>query len=170
MKWKGYPDTENSWVRESDAPYVPAPPTWFGPNYFGSCRNADELISQFLDRRTKERAAEKKKASAKSRKPTDRAQEGKEPKKRGRPSTKSKVDSDEEEPERSPIQPISKKQKKEKAQASVKVKEPEHDDRAQVLEFITMDKYMHLDSWDSLVERIETIERDEEKLWLYGVL
>ena len=23
VKWKGYPESENSWVRESDAPYVP---------------------------------------------------------------------------------------------------------------------------------------------------
>jgi ATPase subunit of ABC transporter with duplicated ATPase domains len=152
VKWKGYPEEENSWVRESDAP------------------NADELISQFLDRRAKEKAAERKKASAKSRKSTDRAQETKEAKKRGRLSTKSKVESDEDEPERSPVQPIAKKQRKEKAQASVKVKESELEERDQVPEFTSMDKYLHLDSWDSLVERIETIERDEGGLWLYGVL
>lgn len=23
VKWKNYPETENSWVREQDAPYVP---------------------------------------------------------------------------------------------------------------------------------------------------
>lgn len=123
-----------------------------------------------MDRRAKEKAAERKKASAKSRKSTDRVQEAKEVKKRGRLSTRSKVESDEEEPERSPVQPIAKKQKKEKAQASVKVKEPEHEERVQVPEFTSMDKYMHLDSWDSLVERVETIERDEDRLWLYGVL
>jgi hypothetical protein len=38
-------------------------------------------------------------------------------------------------------------------------------------EFIVMDKYLHLDSWDSLIAKIETIERgDKDKLYIYGLL
>jgi hypothetical protein len=38
-------------------------------------------------------------------------------------------------------------------------------------EFTKLDKYMHLDSWDSLIAKIETIERgDKDKLYIYGLL
>lgn len=128
-------------------------------------RHADELISQFLDKRAKEKAAEKKKASAKPRKTLERTQE---PKKRGRISTKSKMDSDDEEPERSPVQPISKRQKK--VSASTK-KEGREKDQSDMGQFVSMDKYMHLDSWDDLVAKVETIEKDDEgTLYLYGML
>lgn len=34
-----------------------------------------------------------------------------------------------------------------------------------------MDKYMHLDSWEDLIDSIETIERDDDgKLLIYGTL
>lgn len=107
---------------------------------------------------------EKKKAASKPRKSTDRQQDYK---KRGRLSTKSKADSDEE--ERPPVQPISKKQKK--APASVNNKEDHAKDVPDMGQFVSMDKYMHLDSWDDLVAKVETIEKDEEGvLYLYGNL
>lgn len=147
VRWKGYPDSENSWVRESDAP------------------NADELISAFLDRRNKEKSA--KKAPAKPRKSTERSQE---PKKRGRISTKSKVVSEEDELEQSPVQRTAKKQKRVSAPGKKKEPEPEGDD-LEAGQFVSMEKYMHLDAWDSLITKIETIERDEDgKLCLYGLL
>jgi len=150
VKWRGYPDSENSWVKESDAP------------------NADELISKYLDsKRVREKAAKK---AGKSRKSTEPSKS--EPKKRGRVSTKPKTDSDEEEPEQSPVQPVSKKQKKEKAFTSTKKQvEPIPDEEGfEVLRFETMDRYMDMDSWDDLVEKIDTIERDEEQLFIYGTL
>ena len=113
-------------------------------------------------KRTRDKAAKK---AAKSRKST-------EPKKRGRVSTKSKADSDEDEPERSPVQPISKKQKKEKLPTSTKKRvEPIHDDEGlDMSQFETMDRYMDMDSWDILVDKIDTIERDEDQLFIYGTL
>ncbi|KAF9650120.1 hypothetical protein BDM02DRAFT_1512793 [Thelephora ganbajun] len=150
VKWKGYPENENSWVRESDAP------------------NADELISKFLDeKRAREKAASGKKATTKPRKSAEPPKQ--DPKKRGRVSTKSKAQSDEEEPERSPVHPIAKKQRKAPAPAKKKGKDLEEDlDEG---EFASMDKYMHLDSWDTLVDKIDTIERDEDgHLILYGTL
>ena len=120
-------------------------------------------------KRARERATAGKKAAAKPRKSTEPAKS--EPKKRGRVSTKSKAESDEEEPERSPVQPIAKKQKK--APASTKKKaEPNHDDESLDMgEFSSMEKHMNLDSWDDLIENIDTIERDEEgHLYIYGTL
>ena len=95
-----------------------------------------------------------------------------EPKKRGRVSVRSKVDSDDEVPERSPAQPSAKKQKKEKKTASARKEvEPTSDDDLNLGAFAPMDKYMHLDSWDDLVDKIDTIERDgEEGLYIYGTL
>jgi len=148
VKWKGYPNSENSWVRESDAP------------------NADELISQFLDKRAKEKVAERKKALQKPRKSLERSHEQK---KRGRVSTKSKVDSSEEEPEQSPVQPTAKKQRK--VPTSVKNKGDHEKEESDMGQFAPMDKYMHLNSWDDLVAKVETIEKDNEGiLYLYGIL
>lgn len=164
MKWKGYPESENSWVRESDAPYVPLSLTELGTNGFDLCRNADEMISKFLDEK---RAKQKGKKAAKPRKSTEASKQ--EPKKRGRISTKSKADSDEE-PEPSPVRPITKKQKK--APASTKKAEPTRNDEAhEMLSFESMDKYMSVSSWEDLVDKIDTIERDEEgNLFIYGSL
>jgi hypothetical protein len=134
---------------------------------FVLCSNADELISRYLDELSKKKVAEKKKSSVKSRKSVERPQE---PRKRGRVSTKSKVESDEEEPERSPVQPTTKKQKKEKVSAPVKKTESKEEQEYDV-EFVTMEKYMDLDAWDTLIERVETIERDDDQnLYVYGVL
>lgn len=163
VKWKGYSPSENSWVKESDAPYVSLTLPWLGPNRFGLYRNAGELISQFMDRRHKEKAAEKKKAAAKSRKSSDRPQDYK---KRGRVSTKPKPDSDEES-ERSPVQPTTKKQKK--TTASAKNKESREKEDASMGQFTSMEKYMDLDQWDDLISKVETIERDDDGiLYLYG--
>lgn len=77
------------------------------------------------------------------------------------------MDSDSDEPERSPVQPITKKQKK----GSSKKKESDHEEESDLGEFASMEKYMHLDSWDDLIEKIETIERGEKnKLYIYGSL
>lgn len=167
MKWKGYPESENSWVRESDAPYVSVGLAELVANRVDLCRNANELMSQFLDKKKeRERAAEKKKASARHRKSLDRPQE---PKKRGRASTKPKIDSDEEESERSPVQPIAKKQKK--GSASSKNKKDREKEESDMGQFTSMEKYMHLNSWDDLVAKVETIEKDDEgSLYLYGIL
>ena len=123
------------------------------------------------ERRAREKAAAAKKGGGKPRKSTEPNKQ--EPKKRGRISIRSKVDSDEEEPERSPVQPIAKKQKKEKATASTKkkVEQTSEEDELDPENFMTMDKYMHLDSWDELVDTIDTIERDDKgSLFIYGTL
>lgn len=165
VKWKGYPDSENSWVKESDAPYVSTAFPWLGTNNFDLFRHADELISKFMDKRAKEKIVEKKKASVKPRRTSERPQE---PKKRGRVSTKSKVDSDDEEPERSPVQPT---RKQRKSTTSAKHKEDDENEEIDMGQFKPMSKYMHLDSWNDLVAEVETIEKDEGgKLYLYGKL
>ena len=122
------------------------------------------MISKFLDEK---RAKQKGKKAAKPRKSTEASKQ--EPKKRGRISTKSKADSDEE-PEPSPVRPITKKQKK--APASTKKAEPTRNDEAhEMLSFESMDKYMSVSSWEDLVDKIDTIERDEEgNLFIYGSL
>jgi len=119
------------------------------------------------EQRAREKAAAAKKKPRKSSEPHKQ-----EPKKRGRVSIKSKVDSDEEEPERSPVQPSAKKQRKEKASVSAKkkVERTPEEDGLDPDTFTAMDKYMHLDSWDDLVDKIDTIERDEENLFIYGTL
>ena len=128
-------------------------------------RNADELISQFLDEK---RANEKaKKAAARSRKSTGSFRQ--EPKKRARVSTKSKPYSDEDEPELSPVQPIAKKQKK--GPVPTKKAGPNHNDKDVDPEgFASMAKYMNLDSWEELIHTVDTIERDGDDLFVYGTL
>jgi len=125
------------------------------------------MISKYLDeKRAKERAAAKK--AGKPRKSTEPSKQ--EPKKRGRVSTKSKAYSDEEEPERSPVRPIAKKQKKVPVSTKKKA-EPDHDEEdPEMVEFAPMDKYMHLDSWETLIDTVDTIERDEGDLIIYGTL
>lgn len=122
------------------------------------------------EKRAREKAAAKK-AATKPRKSTESRKQ--EPKKRGRLSTKSKVDSDEEEPEQSPVRPSAKKQKKEKAPTSTRkrVERTPERDGVEIAEFASMDKYMHLDSWEEFVDRIDTIEKDDEgSLFIYGTL
>ena len=54
-----------------------------------------------------------------------------------------------EEPDGLPVEPIqAKKQKKEKTQVSVKVKEPGHEERDRGPGSTLMDRYMELASWD----------------------
>lgn len=125
------------------------------------------------EKRAREKAAAAKKAATKPRKSTEPHKQ--EAKKRGRVSIKAKADSDKEEPERSPVQPSSKKQKKEKATASSRKKVElvsEGDDLdLDPANFTSMDKYMHLDSWDDLIDKIDTIERgDGDGLFIYGIL
>ena len=118
------------------------------------------------EKRAKDRAAAKK--AGKPRKSTEPSKQ--EPKKRARASIKSKAQSDEEQPERSPVRPVAKKQKKVTAPTKKKV-EPEHDEEgSDVVEFAPMDKYMDLDSWETLIDTIDTIERDEGELIIYGTL
>lgn len=170
VKWKGYGESENSWVRESDAPYVSLALVWFGTHSLDPYRHADELISKYLDeKRAREKAAAAKKVAAKPRKSTEPTKQ--DHRKRGRISTKSKPDSEEDELEESPVRPTAKKQKKEKAHASNRKKvEPTPEEDVGMGEFTSMDKYMHLDSWDSLIDKIDTIERDEDSLFIYGTL
>lgn len=132
-------------------------------------RNADELIATYKET-LREKAAAKKKAAAKPRKSTEPSRQ--EPKKRARVSTKSKHDSDDEEPERSPVQPIAKKPKKTSASAKKKQVESNHDvEDLGIGDFASMDKYMDLDSWDGLIDSIDTIERDDKgNLFVYGSL
>jgi hypothetical protein len=164
VKWKGYPTSENSWVKESDAPYVSATLIWLGSDHFDLHRNADELISLFMDKRAKEKNAEKKKAATKPRKSSDRQQDYK---KRGRATTKSRADSSSEESERSTVK--TKKQKK--VTASAKNKESHEKEDTDMGHFASMEKYMHLDSWDDLISKVETIEKDDDGvLYLYGIL
>ena len=137
---------------------------WLGSDHFGLDSNADELISQFLDKRAKEKAAERKKSAAKSRKSSDRPQDYK---KRGRLSTRSKMDSDEES-ERSPVQHTTKKKKTTASLKNKEVREKEDDSMGQ---FTSMEKYMHLDEWDDLISKVETIEKDDDGvLYLYGTM
>lgn len=123
------------------------------------------------EKRAREKAAAKK-AAAKPRKSTEPRKQ-QEPKKRGRLSTKSKVDSDEEEPEQSPVRPSAKKQKKEKAPTSTRkrVERAPEEGGVEIAEFTSMDKYMHVDSWEEFVDKIDTIEKDDEGgLFIYGTL
>ncbi|KAG6820406.1 hypothetical protein H0H93_000913 [Arthromyces matolae] len=149
VKWKGYDDSENSWVDENDA------------------GNATSLIEDFWRRNPKKasktgRKSLDAKATQKPGKPAP-SEEIEESasvatKKRGR---KSQADIDENSRDRT-----TKKSKKNGAKPETLSPTPD-----QVPDIGNMNQYMSIVSWEDLVDSVETVERTpDDKLMVYFTL
>ncbi|KAI0705247.1 hypothetical protein BC835DRAFT_1403795 [Cytidiella melzeri] len=171
VKWKGYSDEHNSWVKEEDA------------------GNAQDLIDAYWKKRggkqsTKKPAPRKSDVKAKNSavlkrhsssamiEDSDGEPPSAPPKKRGRPAKTSISDDDERS---ASLSKTTKRLKKSTGSASAK-SAPIHDidddeDEAGSVQYTDMKKWKNVPSWDHIVERIETVERTEDdKLVVYFVL
>ncbi|TFL02039.1 hypothetical protein BDV98DRAFT_604009 [Pterulicium gracile] len=167
VSWKGYGPSENSWVSEEDA------------------SNAQDLISVFWkDRKEKEgrEAAKKDSASAKSR--AGKAVSSKASTSRARTARKSEPAESDAGGESASVAPAPKKRgRASKAATKSASAEVESEDEADTqtkrrkradsvkteselaeedFKIGNMKKYMHLKSWEHLVQQVETVERPKE--------
>jgi len=154
VKWKGYGESENSWVDEADA------------------GNAENLINEFWKKNpSRKRAAAKPKPKTSPQKPRKSAARDNSSdigstsmKKRGRKSV-GKVDSDDgmdvdEVVEARPP----KKAKKNVANAKANRSEsPDMEERV----VQNMDRYMDKLNWESLVKQVDTVERVGDSLMVF---
>ncbi|KAF9448948.1 hypothetical protein P691DRAFT_775051 [Macrolepiota fuliginosa MF-IS2] len=147
VKWKGYGEEENSWVDERDT------------------ENAKELVNEFWKKNPKKkpRKSVEPKATKRARKSLADGEESDNTStvvKRGRKST-ARMDSEDvdEEPTRT-----KKSRKVEKPSAKGRVSE-EPQQRLQ-----DMAKYMDRESWEDLVDTVDTVERTDEGLIIYFTL
>lgn len=174
VKWKGYAESENSWVDEADA------------------ENAGDLVKEFWQRRERVKGPRKggddKTKSPKRSRKSVAAEDGSDaaaatttaPKKRGRKSvTKedSDVDMDKDKPESASARVTKKARKtiteksadkpnrKAQATASTRTASPIPVDGDEVA--VTMAKYMNQDSWEDLVTSVDTVERVGQELYIY---
>ncbi|KAI0083961.1 hypothetical protein BDY19DRAFT_987755 [Irpex rosettiformis] len=156
VKWKGYDDSQNSWVTEEDA------------------GNAQELIETYWKQRGGRPTTSAKKARKSDTKPktsavqkrksspaamvVDSDEEPAPAKKRGRQS-KGSV-SDDEEPKKTKSGKTATKGANGSAsskKALARADEEDEDDK----QYVSMQKFKNLASWDHLVHHIETVERTE---------
>ncbi|KAF9460554.1 hypothetical protein BDZ94DRAFT_1169461 [Collybia nuda] len=143
VKWKGYPNSENSWVDEQDA------------------GNADDLIAQYWKTHSKTKKAPRKSVDAKTPKsgrkstvPEDGSdRETSLPKKRGRKSHV-KADSDAENGNDVEETRATKKSRKNTKESETPATE--------VSDIGDMKQYMSVTSWEKLIASVDTIEREED--------
>lgn len=171
VKWKGYQESENSWVDEADA------------------ENAGDLVKEFWQKRERVKVARKAtdgKSPKRSRKSvaaddlSDAAATTTAPKKRGRkPANKEDSDEDMEKdkPESASARATKKARKnttekspdkpKRKAQstASTRTASPIPVERDEVA--MNMAKYMNQDNWEDLIATVDTVERVGKELFIY---
>ncbi|CCA71872.1 hypothetical protein PIIN_05807 [Serendipita indica DSM 11827] len=140
VKWKGYPDAENSWVNENDC-------------------NAEEIIKEYWEEFHAKRKANTGKRARSSQPPTDVEME----EDVDRPNKKSKQ-------QKLPKETKSRsKSKKTDSNGRTKF-QTLNDASSDALEssptpseiistnFKTMDRYMHLDDWHNLIDQILTVD------------
>ncbi|KAJ7233029.1 hypothetical protein C8J57DRAFT_1578139 [Mycena rebaudengoi] len=141
VKWKGYSNEHNSWVVEEDA------------------ANAKELIDKYW-------AAEKKASPKKSAEPSkrprksvgaDNASDGGSA--GGSPRARTNDKDDEERPAKKPRKSSQKK-------AATSSPEPMQEDE----EIGNMSEHMNAPAWDHLIKNIDTVERSDNKLFVYFTL
>ncbi|TFK39456.1 hypothetical protein BDQ12DRAFT_57080 [Crucibulum laeve] len=152
VKWKGYPDDENSWVNEVDA------------------ENAGDLVSEYWRNNPHKKKDRGKHTSAKRGRKSVTAAENSDgdsasvAKKRGRKSTKRLTDDEDKDDDIPPHKKAKnasasandKKQLKKKKEHTPVPSEPD-------VEMIgDMSKYMDNENWEELVTSIDTIERNED--------
>ncbi|KAJ7095476.1 hypothetical protein C8R43DRAFT_1049382 [Mycena crocata] len=155
VKWKGYSDEHNSWVTEEDA------------------GNATDLISAFWAERKKKEAPRKAPESV-SKRPrksvgvneSDVGESASAPvaKKRARKSesVKATEKDDDERPAKKPRKPTERKTASAARNTSADLL---NDD-----EVGNMAEHMHAPSWDQLIKQIDTVERLDDKLYVYFTL
>jgi len=149
VKWKGYGDTENSWVDEQDAV------------------NAGDLVEEYWAKNPKKKAASRKSLEKKSPKKPRKSAAAEDSsdaghistKKRGRkPSNKTAKESGDEmdvdDEARAPKKPRKSSTQTSKA-VKMKTATPEPEEKT----IGTMEPYMHMNSWDGLVKSVDTVER-----------
>jgi len=161
VKWKGYPDEENSWVHERDA------------------GGAKELIADFWSRQKKKTG---RKSDPKPRVTTRRPavlsvestpERTHAPQKRGRGRPKAKLDSDDESAEEEEDTRFKKKSRKSNGATRKASPSPApSSDRAspivELLEPSAIKKWGTLPSWERHVDTIDTVEKTEEgDLFIY---
>jgi chromobox protein 5 len=162
VKWKGYEDTENSWVDEDDA------------------EGAKEMIKEYwegLKRANTDTSARKRTATSSAGRKSVAGRGESEGdmstsvSKRGRGGRKPDVttdDSEDDKPSQSKLDLSSKK-----GRGSPKTKKRKIDDMDTGEEAITPDSYfdfserMKEDSWEHLVKTIDTVERSKDGLVVY---
>ncbi|KAJ6616960.1 hypothetical protein B0H10DRAFT_1345501 [Mycena sp. CBHHK59/15] len=153
VKWKGYTEADNSWVIEDDA------------------ANATELIAAFWEKKKKRTAA--KKAAASPKRPrksvaeddaSDAGSISVVAKKRGRKSVSKAIDVDEEDDDVRPAK-RAKKSVEKRTPVRALVSEPPEDDVIG-----NMSEHMHAPTWDQLIKQIDTVERVDNKLYVYFTL
>ncbi|PPQ71896.1 hypothetical protein CVT24_006870 [Panaeolus cyanescens] len=154
VKWKGYDESENSWVDERDA------------------ENAKDLVDEYWRKNPHKAKAQRdkrdKKSPKRSRKSVqDDASDAGETaqKKRGRKSASAKAPSDDE---MDVDEPRAKKAKKGSStkKREITPDEPEEEERTAG----NMDAYRHLPTWEGLVKTVDTVERKDEDLMVYFTL
>jgi len=156
VKWKNYGSEHNSWVDEQDA------------------GNASDLIDAYWrkhkkDKKTPRKSTEpKQKGSEKARRKSsvreDSAETGSASKKRARSQKSQKEASDDEEEETTRAV---KKPRKSNGTTKKAKKEAAPGEDADEMILGNMGKYMQVQSWENLIETVDTIERDEESDELY---
>lgn len=157
VKWKGYGEEDNSWVSEEDA------------------QNAKDIIVEYWRQVNAKKAKSAASTSVKRGRKSEPRPASEAPKKRGRQSKAASSDPPdaEEEP------PVPKKQRKSKAtsaSAPVTSMDVDEDETESINEPVVKameSKYHKMDSWEHLIQEIETVEKDPEgqdHLWIYVVL
>jgi len=161
VKWKGYPDSENSWVDEIDAV------------------NAGDLVKEFWKKHPKKKLAPRKSMDAKTPKKPRKSvpDEGSEvesisasasapPKKRGRKSNATENEDEEDIVIETRAPKKAKKSEPRGENPSTKI--PSLEEEATITD---MSKYMKVASWEELVESVDTVERvDDSQLVVYFAL
>jgi len=152
VSWKGYSAEHNSWVDEADA------------------GNATDLISEYWEKNKKEKKArkstDKPKTTSKAGRKSDagnvEAASASAAKKRGR--SKTKRDSDVEEDSDSERPKTAKKPRKSTKKSSPAPMDVDDD-------VGDMRKYMHHESWEKLIKKVDTVEIGEDnKLYVFFTL
>lgn len=166
VKWKGYSEADNSWVDEADAGYASfisfifhfAPTNMLTTHY----SNAQVLIDEFWRNQKKGgRKSLDPKSTKRPRKLEAREESDSVTEKKGIKKTQAKEDADK------PEDPTSRRAAKKPRRA----KADEEEQVESVEEIGSMERYTHDKNWESLVERVDTVERaPDNTLWVYFTL
>ncbi|CAL1715214.1 unnamed protein product [Somion occarium] len=159
VKWKGYPDSENSYVDENDA------------------KGAQDLIDAYWKRNKKGPKPKGRKSAVSPREESEEVETSQPPpKKRGRPpkartpETPSEEEAEEERPKAKKPKAAPRKSteaaKRRKSQPTAEEEENGLDE-----ELGNMKKWLDAASWEHLVDTIDTVERTKDnELYVYFTL
>lgn len=168
VKWEGHPESENSWLTKSEILYVLTSSFHLGFNGLSLFRNADELISKYLDETQARGQAEGSKEVPSKPLESNVLYSERDARKQGQ-----FVEFDGElgtDLELLPSSPVAGGKGKAVALIKRKGPGPVQKGRNAGQGFAAMDMYMKLDSWGFLIKKIDTIEKEGENLFVYGSL